>query len=34
VTALQKGSAELELVYGRSWETETGKRFAVTISVG
>ena len=34
VTALQKGSAELELVYGRSWETETGKSFAVTISVG
>ena len=31
--ALKKGSAELELAYGRSWESDCGKKFAVTIEV-
>jgi predicted secreted protein len=33
ITAKKAGSAELELAYGRSWETAVGKKFTVTISV-
>ncbi len=33
ITAKKAGSAELELAYGRSWETEAGKSFAMTILV-
>jgi predicted secreted protein len=34
--ALQPGTAALEMIYGRSWETagEAKQRFSVTISVG
>lgn len=33
ITASENGSATLELAYGRSWEVNTGKKFAVTIRV-
>jgi predicted secreted protein len=33
ITAKQTGEAKLELVHGRSWEPEAGKRFVVTIQV-
>jgi predicted secreted protein len=33
ITARQPGEAKLELVHGRSWEPETGKRFVVTVVV-
>jgi predicted secreted protein len=33
VTAAKAGSAEFELAYGRSWESDAGKRFTVTIEV-
>ncbi len=33
LTALQKGSAELELAYGRSWEKAAGKRFVIVVAV-
>jgi predicted secreted protein len=33
IAAMRTGSAELELAYGRSWETEAGKKFAMTIMV-
>ena len=33
ITARQRGEAKLELIHGRSWEPESGKRFAVTIAV-
>jgi predicted secreted protein len=33
VTGLQKGSAELELAYGRSWETSGAKKFAIVVAV-
>jgi predicted secreted protein len=29
----QSGEAKLELVHGRSWEPESGKRFVVTVVV-
>lgn len=34
ITPLKKGSAQLELAYCRSWESDAGKKFGVTISVG
>jgi predicted secreted protein len=34
ITATKRGSAELNLAYGRSWEGEAGKRFAIVVSVG
>jgi predicted secreted protein len=33
ITALKAGSATLELTYGRSWESDVGRKFAVTIRV-
>ncbi len=33
ITARQAGEATVELVYGRSWEPEAGKRFQMTIRV-
>ena len=34
ITAKQAGEAKLELLHGRSWEPESGKRFDVTVVVG
>lgn len=33
IAALKKGSAALELAYGRAWETEAGKKFGLMIEV-
>ena len=33
ITAKQAGEAKLELVHGRSWEPDAGKRFVVTVVV-
>jgi len=33
ITAKQPGEAKLEMVHGRSWEPETGKRVGVTVVV-
>ncbi len=33
ITAKQAGEAKLELVHGRSWEPDAGKRFGVMVQV-
>lgn len=33
IVAEKTGSAQLELAYGRSWETAAGKKFVMTITV-
>lgn len=33
IAATKKGLAELELAYGRSWETAAGKNFVIVVAV-
>ncbi len=33
IAARKQGSAELELAYGRSWETAAAKKFAIVVAV-